>query len=169
MARSLCWYSPDGTRDCIDLGCHDEGGRCVYLGGRRANARCGCRAGKPSPNIVVMELAMDTLVNRYRDRLTANQPERSERLFEERFTRYRNGDEAGWREISGAYLLPVLDWVESLSELPPGLSLDDAVQEANAGMVEAIHTFKGSTTDEFWEHAQATMRHWLDTLDNRQD
>ena len=112
---------------------------------------------------------MTALVARYREHLSSTPSDRSERLFAERLARFRRGDESGWREISGSYLLLVLDWVESLPELPNGLAIDDAIQESNAGLVDAIHSFTGATSDEFWMHAQRTMFDRMNAIDDEQE
>ncbi|HEX3314682.1 MAG TPA: hypothetical protein VHR72_07300 [Gemmataceae bacterium] len=111
---------------------------------------------------------MDTMVERYRQILTDRQADRSELAFADRLERLRGGEEVAGREISGSYLLPVLELVESLPRLPQTLSIVDAIEAANVALVDAIQSFDGSTSDEFWHHARRTILAWLDTIDELQ-
>jgi len=88
--------------------------------------------------------------------------------FSNRLAEYRAGDEAAGRAITGSCLGMVLALVESLPDLPAGLDLLDAVQEANAGLVEALQTFSGTTATEFGDHARRTVLGWLNSLDAQQ-
>ena len=81
---------------------------------------------------------MQTMLERYREILSDRQPDRSEARFVERLKRFRMGEELAGREISGCYLQPVLALVESLPQLPRGLSILDAVESANVALVDAI-------------------------------
>lgn len=85
--------------------------------------------------------------------------------FSPRLALYRAGDEQAGRELTGSCLGMVLALVESLPELPAGLDLLETVQEANAGLVEALRTFSGTTVDEFADHARRTIHTWLNTPD----
>ena len=88
--------------------------------------------------------------------------------FSDRLIAYRAGDEVAGRAITGSRLGMTLTLVESLPALPAGLTLHDAVQEANAGLAEALHTFTGTTAVEFDEHARRTIHDWLNSLDAQQ-
>ena len=168
MSYPPCMHLPGPWGKCFDLGCSRQGGRCVYLGGRRSNAICACRAVEPSRNVVVREiLTMETGLKLCRDFLSKHQPANSESLFAERIRRLREGDELAGPEISGSYLETVLEFVEALPVLPRDLNLLDAFQEANVGLVDAIESFTGSTREEFWEHAQQTILAWLNSSDEQ--
>jgi hypothetical protein len=88
--------------------------------------------------------------------------------FPELMRHSRGGDEAAARAITGGHLGMVLGLVESLPALPPGLTLLDTVEEANAALGEAVGTFAGTTADEFAAHVRGAVRAWLDTLDERE-
>ena len=167
MNYSPCVYAPDEATNCIDLGCSRHGGRRVYLGGRRMVGLCACRAVVPSHNVVLREiLAIETVLERYREFVASKQPIDSDVALLSRLERFRNGEEMAWREISASYLKPVLELVESLPVRPRGLVLMDTVQEANVGLGDAIHSFTGTTRDEFWIHAHFTILAWLNTIDD---
>jgi DNA-directed RNA polymerase sigma subunit (sigma70/sigma32) len=168
MDSSLCVYAPGPWGNCLDLGCRDRGGRCEYVGGRQGRSRCVCRVGEPSRNVAAGEgLAVEETLELYRSAVTA-QPECAEPAFSGWLRRFRDGDEAAGRAISGSCLRIALAEVESRPTLPGGLAFLDAVQEANAGLVEALHSFTGSTAEEFVEHARWTIRDWLSNLDQQQ-
>ena len=69
------------------------------------------------------------------------------------------------RLVSGR--APEMVWHRE-SELPAGLDLLETVEEANAGLVEALRTFPGATADEFATHVRGTVHAWLDNLDEQQ-
>ena len=81
--------------------------------------------------------------------------------FSDCLQRSRAGDEESGRAITGGHLGMALALVEALPELPAGLDLLDAVQEANAGLAEALRTFSGTTAGEFAGHARRTIHAWL--------
>jgi DNA-directed RNA polymerase specialized sigma subunit len=111
---------------------------------------------------------METMLERYKAILSERQVDRSEALFVDRLKRFRSGEELAGREISGSYLQPVMELVESLSTLPQGLSMIDAIEAANVGLVDAIQSFEGSSADEFWQHVKSTIMAWLHTIDELQ-
>ena len=112
---------------------------------------------------------METLIERYREFVSSKQPLASDEALCSRLDRYHAGEDLAWREISGSYLKPVLEFVESFPSLPRNLNLLNAVEEANVGLVDAIKTFSGTTRDEFWQHAQQTILAWLNSTDDLQD
>jgi len=85
--------------------------------------------------------------------------------FSTRLAQYRAGDEDAGRAITGSCLGMALALVESLPALPAGLDVLDAVQEANAGLVEALRTFTGNTAGEFADHARRTILDWLGAIE----
>ncbi len=165
MNSRPCVYAPGPWGNCLDLGCRDRGGRCVYVGGRRGRTRCVCRIEEPSRNVADEgeEQAVEAL-ELYRAEI-AKVPACDGPDFSRRLVEYRAGDEVAGRAITGGRLGMALTLVESLPELLAGLTLLDTVQEANAGLVQALQTFTGTTGGEFDEHARRTIHDWLNSLD----
>jgi DNA-directed RNA polymerase specialized sigma subunit len=104
------------------------------------------------------------VLQQYRTQVAAI-PACSDPDFTNLLARYRAGDEDAGRAIAGSYLALALGLAESLPALPPGLDVLDAVQEANAGLVEALRTFTGATAEEFEGHARRTIHSWLSAPD----
>jgi DNA-directed RNA polymerase specialized sigma subunit len=111
---------------------------------------------------------MESTLELYRTAI-AGQPECADPAFSEWLRRYRAGDEAAGRELAGSCLGLALALAESFPDSPPGFTVLDLVQEANAGLVEALHTFTGATAGEFVDHARNTIAAWLNDLDDKQD
>lgn len=166
MDGPLCVYSPGPWGNCVDVGCGRNGGRCEYVGGRRARSKCVCRTREPSRNLGQEGKAVEVM-ELYRAKI-ADVPLVTDPEFGDLLRRFRAGDEAAGRAISGGHLRMAIEIAESLPEPPAGFDLLDTVQEANAGLWEAIETFPGSTADEFAEHARRTIHHWLANLPDEQ-
>ena len=106
---------------------------------------------------------MDTDLGEYR-RVVDQQPACDEAWFAERLTRLRSGDEAAGREISGSCLRLALRLAEEMPNPPASWSLLDLIQEANAGLVEGLASFTGTSAADFLQHARQTITRRLDSL-----
>jgi len=118
---------------------------------------------EPSRNLAGEGQAVEAL-ELYRTEI-AKAPPCSDLDFSDLLRRSRDGDEEAGRVITGSHLGMVLALVESLPELPAGLDLMGAVQEANAGLVEALNTFSGTTAAAFGEHARRAILGWLASVE----
>ena len=85
---------------------------------------------------------METPLETYR-RVVSQQPACEPQFFSEALSRYRAGDESAARSISGSCLRLALAIAEEHSKEAPSSPLLDVIQEANAGLMEAITTFAG--------------------------
>src|SRR5258708_1181621 len=94
---------------------------------------------------------METALEIYR-RPIAVQPTCDDSFFAEALARYRAGNESAARDISGSWLRLALQVVEGHSADAASPSFD-AIQEANAGLMEAITTFAGDDLQDFLQHA----------------
>src|SRR5262249_36884810 len=103
-----CVYAPGSWGDCLDLTCSQRGGRCQFVEGPRAKELCRCTAARPSPNLAFREVVpVESHLESYRRHL-ASLPACDAAFFGEALTRYRAGDEAAAREISGRCLVLAL-------------------------------------------------------------
>lgn len=166
MNNPLCVYSPGPWGNCVDVGCGRNGGRCEYVGGKRARSKCVCRTREPSRNLGQEGGAVEVM-DLYRAKI-ADVPKYQDPAFGDLLRQFRAGDEAAGRAITGGHLGMALALVETLPEPPAGLKPIDAVQEANAGLWEALVTFPGATADEFADHARRAVMTWLANLEPEQ-
>jgi hypothetical protein len=113
-------------------------------------------------------VAMTTALETYREAI-AGQPPLAHPQFGEWLGRYRAGDEAAGRAITGSCLGVALAIVEGLPAVPAGLTAIEAVEEANAGLAAALDSFAGATADEFLAHARRAIHAWLHDLNAEQD
>ena len=105
---------------------------------------------------------METALEAYR-RIVADQPICDERLFAEALARYRSGEESAARVISASFLRLALEMAEPRSA--GGESrLFDLIQEANAGLMEAIADFTGGNLQEFLPFARDRIERRLTIL-----
>jgi DNA-directed RNA polymerase sigma subunit (sigma70/sigma32) len=105
---------------------------------------------------------MATALETYR-RVIAAQPTCNDSFFTEALARYRAGNESAARDISGSCLRLALQIVETHSPDPASPSFD-AIQEANAGLMEAITTFGGDDFQDFLHYAQERIQQRLAAL-----
>jgi DNA-directed RNA polymerase sigma subunit (sigma70/sigma32) len=105
---------------------------------------------------------METALETYR-RVIASQPTCNDSFFTESLARYRSGDESAARDISGSCLRLALQLVEHHSADPASPSFD-AIQEANAGLMDAITTFAGDDLHDFLRYAQDRIQQRLAAL-----
>jgi DNA-directed RNA polymerase sigma subunit (sigma70/sigma32) len=105
---------------------------------------------------------METALEIYR-RVIAAQPTCDEVFFSEALVRYRAGDQAAARDISGRCLRMALQLAEGHAADPAAPSFD-AIQEANAGLMEAITTFAGGNLQDFLHYAQVRIEQRLTSL-----
>jgi hypothetical protein len=88
-------------------------------------------------------------------------PPRDDREFAGVLARYRAGNEQAGREITGSFLRHALDTAERIAE-ETGKPLPKAVLEhANAGLVDALESFTGASSEEFARHAEECIRRRL--------
>jgi DNA-directed RNA polymerase sigma subunit (sigma70/sigma32) len=106
---------------------------------------------------------METPLETYR-RVVSEQPACDAQFFSEALSRYRAGDEAAGRTISGSCLRLALAIAEDRSREAPSLPLFDVIQEANAGLMEAIATFSGGELQEFLAHARQRIERRIAVL-----
>ena len=160
---SLCVYAYGPWGNCLDTGCRSQGGRCKYVGPPGPKA-CRCNVAAPSPNrsdaaggtVVEQELLL------YRQQID-EQPICSELSFQENLTRYRAGDEMGARLISSTCLRIAYEIAMKLENPPSALDPFGRIEVANAGLVQAIDSFTGSSVEEFIPHARQTIIGRLDS------
>jgi DNA-directed RNA polymerase sigma subunit (sigma70/sigma32) len=106
---------------------------------------------------------MTTPIETYR-RVVGEQPTCDAPFFADALSRYRAGDESAARLISGSCLRFALAIAEERTKAVPALALLDAIQEANAGLMEAITTFPGDDLHDFMEHARLRIHQRIDAL-----
>ena len=107
-----------------------------------------------------MEPALDT----YRH-LVAEQPACEARFFAQALAEYRAGDESAARKLSASCLRLALKYAEEQAANGSGsVPIFDLIQEANAGLMEAITTFPGEEMQEFLRYAHERMQQRLAVL-----
>src|SRR5947199_10842623 len=77
--------------------------------------------------------------------------------FTRQLARYRAGDEAAWRRISGSCLGRVLAIAKKHWRPDSPATLLDVVQEGNVALVKTIKRFSGTTPDEFLQQMTAAV------------
>jgi DNA-directed RNA polymerase specialized sigma subunit len=82
-------------------------------------------------------------------RIVAEQPVCQEEWFADKLAQYRAGDENGARAISGSCLRFALQLAERHAADCPEDVFFDFIEEANAGLMEALTTYSGSELKEF--------------------
>jgi DNA-directed RNA polymerase sigma subunit (sigma70/sigma32) len=107
---------------------------------------------------------METALETYR-RVVAEQPACDAVSFAEALARYRAGDDSAARAISGSCLRVALKVAEDQACDSRALPLFDRIQEANAGLMDAIATFPGSSLAEFLSYALERMHQRLAVLE----
>jgi DNA-directed RNA polymerase sigma subunit (sigma70/sigma32) len=100
---------------------------------------------------------METPLETYR-RVVAEQPTCDPPFFVEALSRYRSGDGSAARSISGSCLRFALALAEERAREAPTLDLFDVIQEANAGLMEAITTFPGAELHDFLDYARGRIQ-----------
>jgi DNA-directed RNA polymerase sigma subunit (sigma70/sigma32) len=92
------------------------------------------------------------------------QPFCEDSWFQEQCQSLRSGDEQAGRHISGSCLRFALQIAQERAAAFPACHLLDVVEEANAGLMEAVRTFKGSTRDAFLQHAETRIHERLNAM-----
>jgi DNA-directed RNA polymerase sigma subunit (sigma70/sigma32) len=106
---------------------------------------------------------MDTPVETYR-RIVGAQPTCDPPFFAAALSGHRAGDESAARRLCGSCLRFALAVAERHAQEASTLSLLDVIQEANAGLMEAITTFPGDDLDDFLKYADLRIRQRLAVL-----
>ena len=106
---------------------------------------------------------MSTSLDQYR-RTILNQPALDDIQFKTAWTEYQAGGEAAGRRITGSCLPIALSIAENRSSEFPELSVLELVEEANAGLHEALMGFSGFSAEKFRAHASETIHRHLESL-----
>jgi hypothetical protein len=96
---------------------------------------------------------METALEIYRQHL-AGVPACDAEFFVQALARYRGGDDAAARDISGRCLSMALQLGEERARELGAVAILEVVQEANHGLWKAITTFSGKDFDEFQRYAR---------------
>lgn len=99
---------------------------------------------------------MEAWLERYQT-LVAQQPVCDDSWFPAALQEYRAGDELAGRRISAGCLWLALQVAQSRAGDLEHFPLLDLVQEANAGLVDALEGFAGSTTADFVRQATTAI------------
>jgi DNA-directed RNA polymerase sigma subunit (sigma70/sigma32) len=92
------------------------------------------------------------------------QPVCEDSWFQEQCRNLHAGDEQAGRRISGSCLRFALKIAQRRAAEFPECHLLDVVEEANAGLMDAVLTFKGSSRDEFLQHAETRIHERLNAM-----
>jgi DNA-directed RNA polymerase sigma subunit (sigma70/sigma32) len=106
---------------------------------------------------------MESELEIYR-RLISAQPACEDSWFTDALAKYRAGDEAAGRTISGSCLRLAMQIAEARAAEFGTLSVLDVVQEANVGLMDALKSFTGSCSAEFLTHATQVIHQRLQSL-----
>jgi hypothetical protein len=157
MTNNPCVFAYGPWGYCLDLTCRRQGGRCHYTGKPGING-CRCEAAAPSPNRADLERSrpVESALELYRQKVS-ELPACEEPWFSGTLQRLRSGEEDQVREISGRCLHLALALAEARAGKRDEAELFDQIQEANAALLESIHSFKGTGWDEFRRHAEQTI------------
>lgn len=154
---ALCAYLYGPAGDCFDTGCGASGGRCRYVGppGRFA---CRCNAPNPSPNRAEWrrEVPVEPWFGKYQAMVDA-QPICDDSWFQEQWRKKQSGDETAGRLISGSCLRFALQIAQQRAAEFPECHLLNVIEEANAGLMEAVLSFGGGSKEDFLHHAEACI------------
>ena len=103
---------------------------------------------------------MESSLETYRQHVLG-QPICEAQWFAAALGRFRGGDGAASREISARCLHLALRFAENRAVLLPTYPLFDLIQEANAGLMQAVTTFEGTDLPEFLRFAEEQMNQRL--------
>ena len=92
----------------------------------------------------------------YRQQIAA-QPLCVDPWFQENLNRLRSGEELAGRLISGSCLRIALEIALNMDIPPAALDTFGRIEEANAGLMEAIGSLAGSSLEEFIPFASRTI------------
>lgn len=103
---------------------------------------------------------MESPLETYRQHVLG-QPICEAQWFAAALGRFRGGDEAAAKEISARCLHVALRFAEDRAVSLPSHSMFDLIQEANAGLMQAVTTFDGGDLPEFLRFAEEQMNQRL--------
>src|SRR5438105_4336091 len=96
---------------------------------------------------------MDTPLEMYQNAIS-EVPDLTEQSFNDALNRYRTGDEAAARDISGGCLRLAMGIAEKYARKYSGHDLLDLIQDANGGLFLAVTTFKGDDLQQFLRYTE---------------
>lgn len=99
---------------------------------------------------------MDAWLEKYQT-MIETQPSCDDPWFAEMWSKYQTGDEYAGRCISGSCLRLALCIAQDRTGDYPDFALLDLVQEANAGLADALQSFSGGNAVSFREHATGAI------------
>ncbi len=106
---------------------------------------------------------MSDWLDQYRA-IIEQQPTCEEAWFQDRWRLCQAGDEMAAREISGSCLRFALQIAQARAADFPQYHLLDVVEEANAGLMNAVQSFRGGNKDDFVRFAEVCIQQRLGTL-----
>lgn len=163
MNHPPCGYAPGPWRECLDLTCGSQGGRCKYVGPPGKNA-CRCIAVMPSPmrSGPCGEKVITSALSVYKQQILL-QPPLDDSWLAAALARFRAGDETAYWQIAGSCMQPVLELV-CRNRTGNEDDFFDLVQEANVAVVEILPQFQGEQTEQLLAHIEHAVLHRLPHL-----
>ena len=99
---------------------------------------------------------MEDWLEQYQNQIE-RQPACEETWFQEQWRNLQSGDEMAGRLISASCLRFALRIAQQRAAEFPECHLVDVIQEANAGLMEAVLSFGGGSKEDFLLHAETCI------------